>query len=144
MPNIEEKWFPLGLRGSENRSKIAPGSVPGQPEASKDDPERPRRGPGSSQNVPGATVERPKMSTEKKKRFFGCPRTSGSAPEQLKSTLTRLREPKNQEFFSQKTLFLYAVAARTRSTTILYRFLSVLAFFVKRANPLKYCACQPK
>ena len=96
-------------------------------------PERPGSDRGTSKNVHG-----------KKEEIFWVPKNIRKRPGTIKIHADSPPGAKKSKVLSQKTLFLYAVAARTRSTTILYRFLSVLAFFVKRANPLKYCACQPK
>ena len=148
--------------GGKNRWKVAAGGCPGlrksiqncsreRPETPlsaqgppRDDLERRRRAPKSSQNFPGAPGECPKMSRCKKKRNFGVPENIRKRPKAIKIDVDPPPGAKKSSLFLQKKRFLCPIGARTRFRSILYQFLSSFVFFVKRASPLKYCACRQK
>ena len=144
--------------GAKYRGKMVPAGSPGLRKSIKN---RSWERPGAARSVQGrsgATPARPGVVTErpgsdrgtsknvhgKKEEIFWVPKNIRKRPGTIKIHADSPPGAKKSKVFSQKPLFLYAVAARTRSTTILYQFLSVLSFFRKTCESSKVLCLSAK
>ena len=121
--------------------KIDSEPVPG---ASRDAPWQPRASrwrlgsvSGASWGVLGAPWERPET-------LQGRPGTPERAPGSVRERPEATKIDAKSRPGAKKSICFRAVRSRSVVGAIFRRFSSIFGFFVKSANPPKYCACQQK